>query len=107
MQALGLRQHIRQLGDSFQVDVVIISPLTRTLETAAGVFGTGAWRQGDEAPAFMLPQSGVEVRKQRAPGALVPSWRRSGLVVALLPGVRLQSQHARTPSPAFCAMPLT
>jgi hypothetical protein len=36
--------------------VVIVSPLTRTLETAAGVFGAGAWQEGEQQPPLMLEQ---------------------------------------------------
>lgn len=37
LQAKAVQQHIKQTG--LQVDVVLVSPLTRALETAVGCFG--------------------------------------------------------------------
>jgi phosphohistidine phosphatase SixA len=57
MQAWALNWHIKQLGSRFRVDAVVVSPLTRTLETAAGVFGSGPWREGSNSqPPLMLEQ---------------------------------------------------
>ncbi|PRW45389.1 phosphoglycerate mutase 1 isoform X2 [Chlorella sorokiniana] len=58
-QARALGKHIRALGPAFRADAVIVSPLTRTLETAAGVFGAGPWQSGDPQPPFMLEQTAV------------------------------------------------
>ncbi|KAL4853906.1 Phosphoglycerate mutase-like protein [Chlorella vulgaris] len=60
MQAWALNWHIKQLGSRFRVDAVVVSPLTRTLETAAGVFGSGPWREGSSSqPPLMLEQTVV------------------------------------------------
>lgn len=71
-QALALRAHLAGLGPAFRPGLVVVSPLTRTLQTAAGVFGSGPWQppaaEGGSgaavaaAPPFMLAQEGVEVR---------------------------------------------
>lgn len=60
LQALVLNKHIQGLGSSFRVDAVVVSPLTRTLETAAGVFGRGRWPEGDTQPPLMVAQVRVE-----------------------------------------------
>lgn len=57
-QARALGKHIRTLGPAFRADAVIVSPLTRTLETAAGVFGAGPWQSGDPQPPLMREQVG-------------------------------------------------
>ena len=60
MQAEALKRHI---GNQSEVrpDVVIVSPLTRALETAVGVFGGGLWHENDEAQPLMLSQEGIPV----------------------------------------------
>lgn len=58
-QARALGRHIRALGGAFRADAIIVSPLTRTLETAAGVFGGECWQQGDPQPPLMLEQVGT------------------------------------------------
>jgi hypothetical protein len=60
LQALALNKHIQGLGSGFQVDAVVVSPLTRTLETAAGVFGRGRWQEGDAQLPLMVAQVRVE-----------------------------------------------
>lgn len=57
-QARALGKHIRALGPAFRAEAVIVSPLTRTLETAAGVFGAGPWQSGDPQPPLMREQVG-------------------------------------------------
>lgn len=79
-QAAALRRHIQQLGPAFRADVVVISPLTRTLETAAGVFGSGPWGPGDPGTPFMLPQGGIN----QAPGTRART-AQDGIAAAGLP----------------------
>lgn len=50
------------------LQLVVASPLTRTLETAVGVFGAGRWRAG-KGSALMLEQTGKD--HLRAPHAAV------------------------------------
>lgn len=50
------------------VQLVVASPLTRTLETAAGVFGAGRWR-GSSGDLLMHEQSGKD--HLRAPHAAI------------------------------------
>ncbi|CAK0760575.1 hypothetical protein CVIRNUC_002782 [Coccomyxa viridis] len=66
-QAEALNKHIQQLKPSIDVQVVIVSPLMRALETAAGAFGAGAFK-GEGRP-LMLSQT--EDLDERAPHAAV------------------------------------
>ncbi|BDA46810.1 Phosphoglycerate mutase-like protein [Coccomyxa sp. Obi] len=54
-QAAALQQHIKALQPPLDIQVVIVSPLMRTLETAAGVFGGGS----ATAHPLMLRQTGT------------------------------------------------
>ncbi|CAL8471428.1 g10970 [Coccomyxa elongata] len=54
-QAAALQQHIKALQPPLDIEVVIVSPLMRTLETAAGVFGGGS----ETAQPLMLRQTGT------------------------------------------------
>ena len=54
MQAEQLGAHLRALPASLQPEVVIVSPLRRTLETAVSVFGGGPVLNGDAAAAELL-----------------------------------------------------
>ncbi len=58
LQALALRQHMQRLGSAFRMDLIVVSPLTRTLETAAGVFGCPR-EPTHTQPLFMHAQSAV------------------------------------------------
>lgn len=95
-QALALGQHIRSLGPTFRADAVVISPLTRALETAAGAFGVGPWQRSDPQPPFMVEQVGLgagplqavggPAREGRLPpplaGAVGGAWQRAAGVRA-------------------------
>lgn len=75
-QAAALRRHIQGLP-GFRADLVVVSPLTRTLETAAGVFGGGPINadasageagaaaataaSGTDAPMLMTAQTEIPV----------------------------------------------
>lgn len=61
LQARKLRQHIQGLPDSLQLQAVVVSPLTRAIETAIGAFGGADWTQADSAQPLMLAQEAVEV----------------------------------------------
>lgn len=45
---------------AFHVDVVIVSPMTRTLETACGIFGNPKAKNGE--PILMHGQETIDVR---------------------------------------------
>jgi broad specificity phosphatase PhoE len=52
-QAATVGQHIDSLGSlNFRCQAVVTSPLTRTLETTAGIFGK-PWKEGDGDPLFV------------------------------------------------------
>lgn len=68
-QAHALGRHIHAMGAAFRADVVVVSPLTRTLETAAAAFGRGPWAPGqDGSTALMLPQEAVPGRRAAQAG---------------------------------------
>ena len=67
MQAQGLREHIKSLPESLDIQAVIVSPLTRTLETAIGAFGGDVWQDGDKVSPLMVSQDSVEVRQALHP----------------------------------------
>ena len=56
-QAHALRDHIRALAEPLGVDVVIVSPLSRALETAVGVFGGAELLPGEEGEPLMALKS--------------------------------------------------
>lgn len=61
-QAHALRDHIHSLPEPLGVDAVIVSPLSRALETAVGVFGGNELRPGEEAKPLMTALESEPVR---------------------------------------------
>eukprot|EP00850_Spirogloea_muscicola_P023171 SM000334S12540 [mRNA] locus=s334:51136:53698:- [translate_table: standard] len=57
-QTTALKNHIHNLPGGLQVDLVVVSPLMRTLQTAAGVFGSGKVVDGDSQTPLMLSNVG-------------------------------------------------
>ncbi|KAL3137781.1 hypothetical protein ABBQ38_005041 [Trebouxia sp. C0009 RCD-2024] len=55
-QAEALNKHIANLPNRLQVDLVISSPLTRTLETATGVFASEVWTNESQGVPLMREQ---------------------------------------------------
>ena len=56
-----VKQHIKALPESIDLQAVIISPLTRALETAIGAFGGDDWTEGDAFEPLMVAQNSIEV----------------------------------------------
>eukprot|EP01023_Acetabularia_acetabulum_P040833 TRINITY_DN3964_c0_g3_i1.p2 TRINITY_DN3964_c0_g3~~TRINITY_DN3964_c0_g3_i1.p2 ORF type:complete len:336 (+),score=55.22 TRINITY_DN3964_c0_g3_i1:53-1060(+) len=56
-QAAALKMHLAE--NKIEVDVVIVSPMSRALETAVGVFGGGDW-VANGLPPLMVQQNYVE-----------------------------------------------
>jgi hypothetical protein len=52
LQAKALQQHIKASG--IQIDVVIVSPLKRALQTAVGCFGNHSSKPSNGTPPLML-----------------------------------------------------
>lgn len=52
-QVDNLRQHVKASGLSKRIELVIVSPLLRTMQTAVGVFGGEAHTDGVDAPPLM------------------------------------------------------
>ncbi|CAD7698042.1 unnamed protein product [Ostreobium quekettii] len=59
-QISGLRQHIASLSSHFHLDLIVISPMTRTLETAVGLFGGDCVNSSCGQKLLMLEQSDIE-----------------------------------------------
>ncbi|XP_028777687.1 phosphoglycerate mutase-like protein 1 isoform X1 [Neltuma alba] len=53
-----LRAHVQACGLSKKIELVISSPLLRTMQTAAGVFGGEAYTDGIDAPPLMKENVG-------------------------------------------------
>ncbi|XP_045799347.1 phosphoglycerate mutase-like protein 1 isoform X2 [Trifolium pratense] len=52
-QVDNLREHVKASGLSKRVQLVVVSPLSRTMQTAVGVFGGDAHADGIDAPPLM------------------------------------------------------
>lgn len=61
-QTEALRKHIRHLPEPLDLQVVVISPLTRAIETAIGAFGGDAWHAGNAEP-LMVAQDSIEAKR--------------------------------------------
>ncbi|KAH9621596.1 hypothetical protein KSS87_014680 [Heliosperma pusillum] len=57
-QVDNLRNHVQATGLSNKIDLVIVSPLTRTLQTAVGVFGGGEYSDGIDVLPLMVADGG-------------------------------------------------
>ena len=61
IQAEALHKHIAQLPDRLDIDLVVSSPLTRTLETATGVFASQQWTDSSQGAPLMREQPAEQV----------------------------------------------
>lgn len=61
MQAAALKRH-NKTQPEVQPQVIIVSPMTRAIETAVGAFGGERWQSGDNSPPLMIEQAAVPVR---------------------------------------------
>jgi len=57
-QVDNLRKHIWKTGIASRIELVVTSPLTRTMQTAVGVFGGGGYIDGDASPPLMVTGAG-------------------------------------------------
>ncbi|DBA66794.1 TPA: hypothetical protein ACH3X2_001936 [Trebouxia sp. C0005] len=78
-QAHGLHDHIQSLPTALGIQLIVVSPMVRTLETATGAFGAG------------LPQGGADVMMT----SLEPreQWQAGHPAVALPPGIPVISHE--------------
>merc|ERR1711915_747532 len=53
-QVDNLRKHIWKTGIASRIELVVTSPLMRTMQTAVGVFGGGGYIDGDASPPLMV-----------------------------------------------------
>ncbi|CAD5193862.1 unnamed protein product [Musa acuminata subsp. malaccensis] len=61
-QVDSLRKHIKACGLSKKIELVITSPLLRTMQTAVGVFGGDSHSDGNNTPALMVENAGKSRR---------------------------------------------
>ncbi|KAM1225570.1 hypothetical protein ACFX13_045014 [Malus domestica] len=57
-QVGNLHKHVQACGISKKIDLVITSPLLRTMQTAVGVFGGEAYTDGIDVPPLMVANAG-------------------------------------------------
>ncbi|KAK7857054.1 phosphoglycerate mutase-like protein 1 [Quercus suber] len=57
-QVDNLRKHVHACGLSKRIDLVVVSPLLRAMQTAVGVFGGEAYRDGINVPPLMAANTG-------------------------------------------------
>ncbi|XP_057867507.1 phosphoglycerate mutase-like protein isoform X5 [Cryptomeria japonica] len=53
-----LRKQVAIIGIASRVELVVTSPLTRTIQTAVGVFGGGYYNDSDPSPPLMVAGAG-------------------------------------------------
>ncbi|XVF39696.1 hypothetical protein PTKIN_Ptkin01aG0053600 [Pterospermum kingtungense] len=61
-QVDNLRKHVQETGLSKKIDLVIVSPLLRTMQTAVGVFGGEGYKDGIDVPPLMVADAGESHR---------------------------------------------
>ena len=66
VQAEALHKHIVNLPEQLIVDLVVSSPLTRTLETATGIFANEDWTNESHGQPLMAEQEAVQVSNHKA-----------------------------------------
>ncbi|BBN16949.1 hypothetical protein MPTK1_7g10690 [Marchantia polymorpha subsp. ruderalis] len=72
-QVTALRNHVRSVGIADSLQLVVVSPLTRTMQTAVGIFGGEDIVNGaDAGPALMVDGVGMEKHKAIASSGAPP-----------------------------------
>ncbi|KAF5740120.1 hypothetical protein HS088_TW11G00185 [Tripterygium wilfordii] len=61
-QVDNLHKHVQSCGLNKKIELVVTSPLLRTMQTAVGVFGGEAYADGIEAPPLMVANAGKSDR---------------------------------------------
>ncbi|KAJ8762470.1 hypothetical protein K2173_007909 [Erythroxylum novogranatense] len=61
-QVDNLRKHVRECGLDKKIDLVIVSPLLRTMQTAVGTFGGEGYSDGINATPLMVANAGSSNR---------------------------------------------
>ncbi|XP_038897794.1 phosphoglycerate mutase-like protein 1 isoform X2 [Benincasa hispida] len=57
-QVDNLRKHVQSCGISKTIELVIVSPLLRTMQTAVGTFGGDEYKDGINVPPLMVANAG-------------------------------------------------
>ncbi|KAK9840535.1 hypothetical protein WJX84_011900, partial [Apatococcus fuscideae] len=76
-QAAALKRHLVKHADRLRIQVVVASPLFRTLETACGVFGGSEWAGPEQGIPLMHAQTAA------------PQLRTAHAAIAAAPGPRI------------------
>ncbi|XP_022768523.1 phosphoglycerate mutase-like protein 1 isoform X2 [Durio zibethinus] len=63
-QVDNLRNHVQETGISKKIELVIVSPLLRTMQTAVGVFGGEGYKDGIVVPPLMVENVGESHRPE-------------------------------------------
>ncbi|XP_062225053.1 phosphoglycerate mutase-like protein isoform X2 [Phragmites australis] len=58
-----LREHVKKCGLAKRIELVLCSPLLRTMQTAVGVFGGENYTNGENAPPLMVENAGHSKRR--------------------------------------------
>ncbi|XP_057812978.2 phosphoglycerate mutase-like protein 1 isoform X2 [Cryptomeria japonica] len=84
-QVSNLRKHIGNNGIASRIELVVTSPLMRTMQTAVGVFGGGGYIDGDSSPPLMVAGTGKSsqdaISSSNCPPFVAVEWCREHLGV--------------------------
>ncbi|KAK4428760.1 Phosphoglycerate mutase-like protein 1 [Sesamum alatum] len=61
-QVDNVRKHVRSTGLSRRIELVVVSPLLRTMQTAVGIFGGDGYEDGIDVPPLMAENAGNSSR---------------------------------------------
>nr|AAG38146.1 unknown [Glycine max] len=119
-QVDNLREHVKASGLSKKIELVIVSPLLRTMQTAVGVFGGEAYTDGINVPPLMNDNVG-DSRRPAISSLNVPPFNSSRALPRTFWGVSLckEKKHHCLPTyvsqllifhcyktmPTFCGNP--
>lgn len=82
-QVAALRKHVQETGILDSLELVVTSPLTRTMQTASGVFGGGILPDGSSEPPLMVDSVGrakhAAISSTSAPPFVAVEWCREHL----------------------------
>eukprot|EP01018_Ginkgo_biloba_P002432 Gb_21976 [translate_table: standard] len=84
-QVDNLRKHVRKNGIASKIELVVTSPLMRTMQTAVGVFGGGGYMDGITSPPLMVAGAGksnrAAISSSDCPPFIVVEWCREHMGV--------------------------
>jgi hypothetical protein len=72
LQAHDLHAHIARLPEALDLEAIIVSPLSRALQTAVGAFGGLEWNSEKESSILMVALEGIPVCTQTSRAYATP-----------------------------------